>query len=223
MVAHPLEDRHAVALAAFLALPDDGNRHEFVRGEVRTWQMPKGSHGRFEVRILKDSERHLDDRAVALGWDAGSDPELRDRLVGFTAGGAFGMQFSLPDDEQQIRGADGVYVPAEQFARTGWDGIEYFPEVPYLVIEVISASETAADIAEKVQDYLQGAARRVWCLYPTRAMAHVHDVAGPTRVLRHDDTLTDPELLPGFALPLRQIFSAPEATARKRRADLEGP
>ena len=71
---------------------------------------------------------------------------------------------------------------------------------------MISASETAADIAEKVQDYLQGGARRVWCLYPTRAMAYIHDVAGPTRVLRYRDALTDPELLPGFALPLRQIF-----------------
>ena len=216
MVAHPLEDRHAAALAAFLALPDDGNRHEFVRGEVRSMTPPKGSHGRFEARVLKALDRYLDDRAVALGWDVEADPELRDRLVGFTAGGEFGMQFSLPDDEQQIRGADCAYVPAEQFARTAWDGIEYFPEVPYLVIEVISTSETAMDVAEKVQDYLQGGARRVWCLYPTRAMAHVHDVAGPTRVLRHDDTLTDPELLPGFALPLRQIFSAPEATARRR-------
>ena len=124
--------------------------------------------------------------------------------------------FSLPDDEQQIRGADCAYVPAEQFARTAWDGIEYFPEVPYLVIEVISASETAADIAEKVQDYLQGGARRVWCLYPTRAMAHIHDVAGPTRVLRYRDALTDPELLPGFALPLRQIFPTPVAPGQKR-------
>ena len=217
MVAQPLEEGHAAALAAFLALPDDGNRQEFVRGEVRSGPLPKGSHSRFEARVLKAIERHLDKRAVALGWETESDPELRDRLVGFTAGGEFGMQFSLRDDEQ-IRGADCAYVPAEQFARTAWDGFEYFPEVPHLVIEVISASETAADIAEQVQDYLQGGARRVWCLYPTRAMAHVHDVAGPTRVLRYRDALTDPELLPGFALPLRQIFSAPEATPPKAQA-----
>ena len=77
MVAQPLLDRHA---AAFLALPDDGNKHEFVRGEVRSMIPPKGSHGRFEARVLKALDRYLDDRAVALGGDAESDPELRDRL-----------------------------------------------------------------------------------------------------------------------------------------------
>jgi hypothetical protein len=65
-------------------------------------------------------------------------------------------------------------------------------------------------VNEKVQDYLAGGARRVWCLYPDRSTVHVHDVAAPTRVLRRNDTLTDDELLPGFALPLRHVFSAPQ-------------
>ena len=149
-------------------------------------------------------------RAMAKqrGWDPEQGPGRRELLVGFVAGGEFGMQFSLPDDPRQIRGADGVYVPADQLARVSWDEEAYFPEVPALVVEVISPSETAADMNEKVQDYLAGGARRVWCVYPSRSTIHVHDAVAPTRVLRHGDTLADEELLPGFALPLRCVFPA---------------
>jgi Uma2 family endonuclease len=122
------------------------------------------------------------------------------------ASGEVGLQFTLPDDPSQIRGADGVYVPAAQLAQVTWDGVEYFPAVPHLVIEVMSSSETASDMAEKVADYVAGGARRVWYLDPRRRAIYIHSAAAPTRVVRGDDELTDDELLPGFALPLGLIF-----------------
>ena len=198
-----------MSLAAFMALPDDGNLHEFVRGEVRVMPPPKGRHGRVETALLAAIDRYLDERARALGWDPAHGLDARDRLVGFVAGGEFGMQFSVPDDPNQVRGADGVYVPAEQYARVAWDEQTYFPEVAHLVIEVISPSETATDVAEKVQDYLAGGARRVWCVYPRLRTVHIHDADGPTRVVRWDSNVTDEELLPGLALPLKAIFPAP--------------
>lgn len=221
MVAQPKR----TTLDEFLALPGDGNRHEFVRGEIRVMPPPKGKHGVREIALLSVIDRYLDEQARHLGWDPEQGPDARDALVGFVAGGEFGLQFSLPDDPHQIRGADGVYVPTDQLARANWDGESYFPQVPALVIEVISSSETAADVSEKVQDYLAGGARRVWCVYPSRATIHIHDAEAPTRVLRRDDTLTDADLLPGFVLPLRYLFPAPtrqqhgdteDAEARKR-------
>ena len=198
-----------MSLAEFMALPDDGNLHEFVRGEVRVMPPPKGRHGRVETALLAAIDRYLDERARALGWDPEHGLDARDRLVGFVAGGEFGMQFSVPDDPNQVRGADGVYVPAEQYARVTWDEQTYFPEVAHLVIEVISPSETATDVVEKVQDYLAGGARRVWCVYPRLRTVHIHDADAPTHVVRWDGNLTDEELLPGLVLPLRSIFSVP--------------
>lgn len=204
MVAQPKR----TSLAEFLALPDDGNLHEYVRGEVRVMPPPKGRHGRIETAVISAIDRYLDDQARDLGWTPEQGLEKRDRLVGFAAGGEFGLQFSVPDDRHQIRGADGVYVPAEQYAAVSWGERDYFPEVPRLVIEVISLSESATDVNEKVQDYLAGGAHRVWCIYPTRRAVHIHDADAPTQVMRPDDVLSDEELLPGFALPLRYIFSA---------------
>ena len=205
MVAEPKRN----TFEEFLALSDDGCLHEFVRGEIRVMPPPKGLHGVLESAILSLIDRYLEAKALQLGWDPEHGLAARWSLVGFVAGGEFGMQFSLPDDPRQIRGADGVYVPADQLARVSWDEEAYFPGVPALVIEVISLSETAADVNEKVQDYLAGGARRVWCVYPSRSTIHVHDAEAPTRVLRHGDTLADEDLLPGFALPLRHVF--PEA------------
>lgn len=211
MVAQP----RPMSLAEFMALPDDGNRHEFVRGEVRVMPPPKGKHGRIEIALSSAIDRYLDDRARTLGWEPEHGLDARDQLVGFMAGGEFGMQFSLPDDPSQIRGADVVYVPAEQYARVEWDEREYFPAVPHLVIEVISPSAKAVHVDEKVQDYLAGGAHRVWCVYPQLRSVHIHDADAPTRVIRWDDSLTDDELLPGFALPLRYIFSAPADTTER--------
>src|SRR5579863_5974412 len=96
-----------ISLATFLALPNDGNRHELVRGELRVMPPPKGIHGFIESRVLGLIDRYLDDRATAMGWEPGQGITARVHLVGFVAGGEFGMQFTLPDDTHQIRGADG--------------------------------------------------------------------------------------------------------------------
>jgi len=206
MVAYHKEK---TTLAQFLALPDDGNLHEFVRGEIRVSPIPKGSHGMIEFTIGGELHAYIKDRARDLGWLPAHGLSARSRLVGFVAGGGFGIQFTLPDDPDQVRGVDVAYIPAEQYVRIGWDQQGYFPAVPALVVEVISPSDKKIDIEEKRRDYLTGGARRMWSVYPKREEIHVYDSSAPTRVLRLDDTLTDDELLPGFALPLRLVFPTP--------------
>lgn len=195
-----------MSVAEFMALPDDGNRHELVRGELRVMPPSKGVHGVVESALMEAIGRYLYDKALALGWDPREGIDARHRLVGLTASGEFGVQFALPDDPNQTRGADGAYIPADQFAAVPWDRAEYFPAVPHLVIEVISATDRAGDIMEKVQDYLAGGARRVWCLYPERCAVYIYAADGPMRVVRGDDALTDDDVLPGFSLPLNMVF-----------------
>ncbi len=201
------QETRPMTVAEFMALPNDGNRHELVRGELRIMPPPKGVHGLIEAAVVAAIDRYLDNKARGLGWNERQGIMARNKLAGFVAGGEFGMQFTLPDDPNQIRGADAAYVPADQFANVSWDRKEYFPAVPHLVIEVISSSERADDIIEKVQDYLTGGARRVWCLYPARRAVYIHDADGPMRVVRGADAvLTDDELLPGFSVPLNMFF-----------------
>ena len=142
-----------------------------------------------------------------MGWQPRDGIAARDKLVGRLGGGEQGLRFAVPDDPSMIRGADGVYIPPEQLAQVRWDGRAYFTAVPALVIEVISETDLAADVDEKVQDYLAGGARSVWCVYPYQHAIHIHRADSATRVMRGEEPLTDEDVLPGLSVPLNMIFA----------------
>jgi Uma2 family endonuclease len=194
-----------MTIEEFMALPDDGNLHELVRGEVRSMPPPKGVHGFIEAALIEAIGRYLSDRAGALGWQPRAGLHARHALVGRVGGGELGLRFSVPDDAVTIRAADVVYIPPDQLARVAWDEQGYFPAVPALVIEIISETDRASLVAEKVQDYLAGGGRRVWCVYPDQRAVHIHDADTSTRVVRGEGSLTD-DVLPGFSLPLNLVF-----------------
>ncbi len=200
------QEARPMSVAEFMDLPDDGNLHELVRGELRVMPPPKGVHGLIEAAIEEAIVRYLYDKATSLGWDPRAGLAARDRLVGFVAGGEFGIQFTLPDDPNQIRGIDAAYVPADQLADVSWDRKEYFPSVPWLVIEVVSSTDRAGKVMEKVRDCLDGGARSVWCFYPEQRAVFVYHADGSSCVVRGDDaSLADEELLPGFSVPLNMM------------------
>ena len=119
------------------------------------------------------------------------------------------MRFSLPDDPDQVRGADVLYLTPEQVARheaaiaTG-----YIPEVPALVAEVISPSDRRRDVDEKVADYLAGGAHLVWLLRPSTRSVEVHRPDAEPRTIGPDGVLDGGEVLPGFSVPVRRLFPA---------------
>jgi Uma2 family endonuclease len=192
----------------FMALPNDGDRHELVRGEILRTPPPKGKHGRVEASLVEEISRYLFDRAVGLGWRPGSPRLERDLLVGCVASGEAGIHFSLPNDRDQIRGVDVCYLSPEQVARhEEAGGDDYVTEVPALVAEVISASESAAYVNEKVTDYLAGGARLVWLLFPKTRLVRVHTPDHAIITVAADGTLNGGDVLPGFAVAVAGLFS----------------
>jgi Uma2 family endonuclease len=80
---------------------------------------------------------------------------------------------------------------------------------PELAIEVISASNTAQEMERKLQEYLTAGVRLVWYVLPLPQEVHVY-TAGQHDVLTIDQELSGGDVLPGFVLPLRQLFEEPE-------------
>jgi Uma2 family endonuclease len=76
--------------------------------------------------------------------------------------------------------------------------------VPDIAIEVVS-SETAAFLQKKITLYLSAGVRAVWVAYPELAIIDVYSKAGVRR-LNSTDTLEDPDLLPGFSVPVAALF-----------------
>jgi Uma2 family endonuclease len=81
-----------------------------------------------------------------------------------------------------------------------------FPGAPIVAVEVVS-SEPATRVVQKIEIYLNGGAKAAWIVYPERKLIDVHYPGGRSRRLYASDTLTEPELLDGFSLPLRDLFS----------------
>ena len=93
-------------------------------------------------------------------------------------------------------------VNEEGFGRT-------FPD---LAIEVLSPSNTAAEMMLKLEIYFRSGVSAVWIVDPKRQRAEIHRNDQPVIRLGLDDALEAPDLLPGFSLTLRDLF-------RRSRAD----
>ncbi len=79
--------------------------------------------------------------------------------------------------------------------------------VPDLAVEVLSESNTRREMENKRREYFQGGARLVWEIYPESQSARVYTNPDAFEDIVPDGTLDGGEVLPGFVLPLRQLFA----------------
>jgi Uma2 family endonuclease len=82
-----------------------------------------------------------------------------------------------------------------------------------LAVEVVSSSDTSRAMHEKVLDYLDGGAEAVWIVDPHARTGTVYHADGSTLLLHGNAVLTLEDLLPGFALPLSELFGGTEGSA----------
>jgi Uma2 family endonuclease len=80
-----------------------------------------------------------------------------------------------------------------------------FQGAPDLAIEVVSDSESALDLRQKIQDYLDAGSKAVWAVYPKLRVIAVYDKSG-VRELRGDQVLEACEILPGFQARVNRFF-----------------
>ena len=169
----------------FLLLPDNGMHRELVRGEVEETMPPGGRHG-----IV----------ALKLGFHLQAWAEEGSKgCVGVESG------FILARDPDIVRGPDVFYVRAERIPA---DGIPeaFWNIAPDLAVEVVSPSETADEVRQKVREYLVAGTLLVWEVYPRTREVIAYASDGTARAFGPADTLEAPEVLPGFSCRVSEIF-----------------
>jgi Uma2 family endonuclease len=80
---------------------------------------------------------------------------------------------------------------------------------PDLAVEVLSRSNTRAEMARKRREYFAAGTRLVWEVNPRRRTVTVYTAPRTSTRLTEADTLTGGDVLPGFALPLAELFADP--------------
>lgn len=170
-----------------------GKRVELVRGRLVVREPSSLRHGEVTLRIGVALTNHLSRERDAQGWAL-----VRGRVA--TADPSFTLSRS-PDT---VRAPDVAYISRDRHAGPMPEG---FPEfAPDVAVEVRSRGDRAGDLLAKVGDWLSAGTTLVWVIDPACVAATVYRADGTVAVLGRDDAPTGEALLPGFVLPLRELF-----------------
>lgn len=168
-------------------LPQDGMRHELVRGQLTTMPPAGFEHGAVGFNLALPLGQHV--KAHNLGL-----------IVAAETG------FFLAKGPDTVRAPDIAFVRRERVEATGLPK-RYWPGAPDLAVEVVSPQDTVYDVDDKVQEWLDGGAALVWVVNPRRRNVTVYRPGVAPVILSGDDRLEGGEVIGGFAIRVADIFA----------------
>jgi len=172
---------------AQLPAPADGSRQELVRGEIVTMPPPGFEHGLVQANLLAILRAYV--RQMRSGRVVGESGVITER------------------DPDTVRGPDIAFWSAERLPLDQCPS--GYPEVPPdLVVEIVSPSDSVADVQQKVLEYLTHGVRMVWVVEPRTRSLTVYRGLQDVAVLRGEDEVDGGEVLPGFRCPVKEVFQS---------------
>jgi Uma2 family endonuclease len=115
--------------------------------------------------------------------------------------------FNFPTLKRNRR-PDVAFVSFERWAKdrpvpergNAWD------VVPNLAVEVVSPTDFAEELLEKLTEYFQAGVQLVWVIYPRLRIVQVYESVSRSRLLTESEELDGGAVLPGLRLPLTSLF-----------------
>jgi Uma2 family endonuclease len=167
-------------------LPSGTVRYELHHGVLVTMPPPGDIHGAVELNLATELKMQGERRGHG---------KARSGDVGIVLG-------RNPD---HVVGADAVFITNARLPlRRTPEG--YQETIPKLIVEVRSKNDTLAALERKAQEYLQAGAVVVWVADPINRNAVEYRPGVAPRTYAEDDTLTVPDLIPGFAVLVREVL-----------------
>jgi Uma2 family endonuclease len=157
---------------------------ELIRGEVVELGASGFDHSGIGFEVGRCLGNHA--RAHDLG-----------RVVGADCG------FILERNPDTVRAPDVGFIRKERAFPTS----KFFPFAPDLAVEVVSPSDRYTKVMEKVRCWLDHGTEEVWVIDIRRRTATIHRRDGVVIEIKADGVIEGGELLPGFRLPLRELFA----------------
>lgn len=167
-------------------MPDDGNLYELVEGVLTQVSPASQTSSAVAGIILTLLNNHV--RPKKLGLVTGAD------------GGA-----KLRSNPDTVRAPDVAFVRADRLPQ-GRPARSFFDGAPDLAVEVFSPSDRRSVTLRTMQSYLDAGVRLAWFIDPFERSAQVYRPGQPARGLAEDGVLDGDDVLPGFRLPLEDIW-----------------
>ena len=128
---------------------------------------------------------------------------IRPRELGRLAGGDPGIWLERRPDT--VRAADIAFISMSRMppdvTTTGYTEI-----VPDMVVEIVSHNDTQREIVAKASMWLSFGVRLVWVVQPDTRTVDVYLPGQDRATTDENGTLEGMDVLPGFTLPVREIF-----------------
>ncbi len=163
-----------------------GDGFELVDGALREREIMGGRHGEFGSEI--HGHLFVFNRTAALG-----------RLYTSDTG------FIVDAVTQSVLKPDVAFVLAGRLPPVE-ERIGFMPVVPDLVVEVVSPNDRFVEVAEKIERYQRVGVPLIWLVQPSPRAVIVYAAGQEPQTIGEDGTLDGGEILPGFRLPVREIF-----------------
>jgi Uma2 family endonuclease len=113
--------------------------------------------------------------------------------------------FRLPDNI--VRMPDVAYASWNRFPN-GEIPDEAAPAIaPDLAVEVLSKGNTAGEMSRKLREYFRAGVRLVWFVNPRTRSVTVYTSPARSKTVPYSGTLEGGKALPGFKLPVADIFA----------------
>ena len=158
--------------------------------------------------ILLEKDVGFRESEIALNVSTAAKIFFRKHNLG-RVGGADGFLRLRPD---QTRGPDTSILCWDRLPG-GVMPTDPVPAVPpTIAVEILSASNTRQEMDRKLRDYFGAGTLRAWYVDPDRRTVRVYTSPTDYTTLSESagDVLTGEDVLPGFELPLTELFTLPE-------------
>ena len=175
-----------LTLEEFERLPEEnGYRLELSAGRVVKEPPPGAIHGWVSRNLLLPLGRYAEEHSLGL--------------VTFQTG------FLLTAEPPTVREPDLAFLAREHLPSEG-PPRGFWTMAPDLAVEVVSPSNTATEIREKVLQYLRAGSRLVWVVDPDTRSVAAYRSRQDVQLLTENDVLDGADVVPGFRLDVSEIF-----------------
>jgi Uma2 family endonuclease len=121
-------------------------------------------------------------------------------------------------EEGQLRAPDVTFIPWSAFPnRELLEDEAFWSVAPALAVEVLGPGNTPAEIDRKLTELFAAGCKLAWVIDPATKTAKVYTSAKRFKELDAAGTLDGGKVLPGFKLPLADLFAATKRRKKKPR------
>ena len=190
-------ERQAISAEGFFDIVDspgfEDRSIELVEGEIIEMSKPSGLHGQITMLLSLKIANHVVENGLGIVTAA---------ETGF-------ILERNPDGRDTVRALDIAFLSSASVPAVLPDHLVDI--APDLAVEVISPSNKVADMHRKIRQLLAAGTALIWIVHPVTRTVEVHTRSGAI-TLEGDDMLSGGDVLPGFEIPVREIFPAPQSS-----------